>query len=168
MTTFIVEDGTGVPAATSYVSSLFADGYLGAGWAPNDQAKEQALIAGSEYADARWGSRLKSSPLSATQGLEFPRISLTDRYGNPLLGVPANWLKAVCLYASYSNAGTLYPANQTTAKDIKKKKTVVGPITTEVEYQGSALATSFLQFPLADRLAKPYTYTGSGVGGVTR
>lgn len=168
MPTFLVEDGTGLDAATSYVSVAYADDYLGASWATDTATKEAALMNGTEYADARWGFRLKGQPLVATQALEFPRTALTNRYGNTISGVPDNWLKAVCLYASYSNAGTLYPANQKTAKDIKKKKTVVGPITTEVEYQGLALATSFLPFPLADRLAKPYTYAGSGVGGVTR
>lgn len=168
MPTFLEEDGTGLGDATSYVSEAFADDYLGATWAADSAAKQAALMAGTEYADARWGNKIKGVPLVTTQGLEFPRTGLVDRYGRTIEGVPDDWKKAVCLYASYSVAGTLYPSNQSTAKEVKKKKTVVGPITTEVEYVGVALATTFLKFPLADRLAKPYLYSGASGGGVTR
>lgn len=168
MPVFLVEDETGLEDATSYVSEAYADDYLGSSWAADTAAKEAALMAGTEYADARWGARLKGYPLVTTQGLEFPRQAIYDRYGNPIEGVPDDWKKAVCLYASYYVGGTLYPSIPTTAKDIKRKKTVVGPIITEVEYQGSAVATSFLKFPLADRLVKGFLYGGGGSGGAIR
>lgn len=168
MTTFTVEDGTGLADSTSYVTLAYSEDYLGASWAADDAAKQSALIAATEYADARWGNKLKSHPLEETQALEFPRYALYDRYGNLLEdAIPDDWKKAICLYAQASVAGTLYPVPSTSsAKDIKKKKTVVGPITTEVEYVGVATDATWLKFPLADKLVRQYIYWSSG--GVIR
>jgi hypothetical protein len=168
MTTFTVEDGTGLEDSTSYVDVAFSEDYLGSSWAADDTAKQNALIAATEYADARWGEKIKSRPLVETQALEFPRYQLYDRYGNLIEdAIPDDWKKAICLYAQASVAGTLYPTPSTSSsKDLKRKKTVVGPITTEVEYQGSATDATWLKFPLADRLVKQFIY-GAG-GGVMR
>lgn len=168
MPVFLEEDGTGVTDATSYVSVTYSEDYLGSTWAADNTAKQNALMAASEYADARWGPKLMSRPLVETQGLEFPRLALYDRYGRRIEGVPDEWKKAVCLYAKEYVAGTLYPTPPSgSSKDIKKKKTVVGPITTEVEYQGANTSASWLPFPLADKFAKLYIY-GGGTGGVMR
>ena len=168
MTTFTVEDGTGLEDSTSYVDVAFSKDYLGSSWAADGTAKQNALIAATEYADARWGEKIKSRPLVETQALEFPRYQLYDRYGNLIEdAIPDDWKKAICLYAQASVAGTLYPTPSTSSsKDLKRKKTVVGPITTEVEYQGSATDATWLKFPLADRLVKQFIY-GAG-GGVMR
>ena len=164
MPVFLEEDGTGVEDATSYASLVFAEAYMGAAWAADDTAKEAALMAASEYADARWGAKLQSRPLVPEQGLELPRVAMYNRYGIKLEGVPDDWKKAICLYAQQSVAGTLYPsASPTTSKDVKRKKTVVGPITTEVEYQGSNTSSSWLQFPLPDKLIRQYINSGGGV-----
>lgn len=168
MPVFLEEDGTGVTDATSYVSLVYADDYLGATWAADNTAKQNALMSASEYADARWGAKLMSRPLSQSQGLEMPRLALRNRYGFLLEGVPDEWKKAVSLYAKEFVAGKLYPTPPTgNSKDIKKKKTVVGPLTTEVEYQGGNNSASWIPFPLADKFAKMYTY-GGGTGGVER
>lgn len=169
MPVFLVEDGTGVEDATSYVSEAYADDYLGADWAADSNTKQAALMGGTEYADARWGGLLQGRPLTSVQGLELPRTALYDRYGTKIEGIPNDWKKAVCLYAKEFLAGTLYPTPPSNnSKDVKKKKTVVGPITTEVEYQGLATAGSWLQFPLADKFAKQYTNGASSSGGVMR
>ena len=167
MATFLLEDGTGIEGATSYVSAAYSETYLGSAWAADDTAKQAALMTATEYADARWGGKLKSKPLDVDQGLEFPRYTLYDRYGQLIEGVPVNWQKAICLYAQASVAGTLYPIpSTTTAKDIKRKRTIVGPITTVVEYRGIATSSSWLKFPLADKLARQFI--NGGQGGVVR
>lgn len=160
---FVVEDGTGLDTATSYVSEAYADAYLGDDWAADSDAKQAALNAATEYVDTRWGHLLMSSPLVSTQTLEFPRLDLYNRYGIQLEGVPPDLERATCLYAKEYVAGTLYPVAPTgTAKDIKRKKTVVGPITTELEYQGAATASTFLKFTMADRFMRQYTYAAMG------
>ena len=84
--TFVVEDGTGLPTATSYVSVEEADDILtmnihaGPAWAALDVAvKERLLSWASRYLDerARWfGVRV-----SETSGLRWPRSGVQDRDG---------------------------------------------------------------------------------------
>lgn len=165
MSDFIEEDGTGVTDATSYVSVTFSESYLGADWAADETAKQAALITASEYCDARWGDRLGGMPLTLTQGLQMPRRNLINRYGQLVSGIPNDWKKACCLYAAKSISGTLYPVSlSSSSKEIKSKETTVGPITTKVEYEGTPDSTTFLMFPLADRLAK----SGAAINLTTR
>jgi hypothetical protein len=137
---------------------------LGSDWATDNTVKEAALIVATEYFDVRWGPKLKGRPVLSSQALEIPRLGLTNRYGQQVDGVPSDFKKATCLYAKASVAGSLYPTPPSgSAKDIKKKKTVVGPITTEVEYQGAATTGTFLSFPLADNYVRSYIYSTGGV-----
>jgi hypothetical protein len=167
MTTFVLEDETGLSTATSYIDVTFADDYLGKSWATGKSTtdKQNAIIEGSEYVDARFFNKLRGRPLVNDQGLEFPRSGLYNVYGVLVEGLPNDLKKAVAIYAEQSLNGTLYPTNETTAKEIKKKKTVVGPIATEIEYVGSNRAKEFLNFPLADRLMAQFlkTYGGRAV-----
>lgn len=167
MTTFVLEDGTGLSTSTSYIDVAYADDYLGESWAPGKSSteKQNALIAGSEYVDARFFNKLRGRPLVNDQGLEFPRHGMYSVYGVPVEGLPSDLKKAVAIYSEQFLLGTLYPTNETTAKEVKKKRTVVGPITTEIEYVGSNRAKEFLNFPLADRLMAQFlkTYNGTVV-----
>ena len=163
MPDFIVENGTGISDSTSYVDVEFADSYLGADWASSVDSKQAALIAATVYADARWGNKLKGVPLGYGQALQMPRKGLLNRYGQSVTGIPTDWKKAICLYAKESAAGKLYPNVQPSAKEVKVKRTQIGPITTEIEYQGSATAATFLKFPLADRLASQFSNMSAGV-----
>lgn len=162
MATFTEEDGTGLEDSNSYSSLAFSEEYLGDAWAASDGVKEAALMAATEYLDLRWGSKLRGIPLAELQALEFPRSGLYDRYGRVIEGIPQEIAKATCLYAAEHVAGTLYPnPSSSTSKDVKRKKTVVGPITTEVEYQGSSTDASWLSFPKADKFVKEFITQGS-------
>lgn len=161
---FLVEDGTGLSEATSYVEVAFSDTYLGATWAADSEAKEAALMAATEYFDLRWGRKLKGRPILSSQALELPRVGLRDNYGNPVEGIPNDVKKAVCLYAQEQVQGTLYPSPVSgNSKEPRRKRTTVGPITTEIEYEGQATLSSFLKFPRADRMVVPYTTSYTGV-----
>ena len=102
----------------------------------------------------------------------MPRSDLYNRYGVKLEGVPSDWKKAVCIYAVDALNGTLYPAQSTSVSttDIKRKKTVVGPVETEIEYQTGAITTTtdWVTFSLADNLCKQFTTSGSSSSGVIR
>jgi len=174
--TFIVEDCTGIPNSTSYVDIVYADAYCAAqgysDWAQLTQAaKENALNDGSSYADQKWGAKLGGRPLNNEQALEYPRSGLYDRYYRPVLGIPDNWKKSVCEYAFLSATNALHATVATQeAYNIKSKKTVVGPITTETSYrEGNVSRVQFIDFPKADALVYPYTNAGiSGVGRTYR
>lgn len=168
MTAFIVEDGTGLGNATSYVETSFADAYLGADWAPDINAKQESLIAATEYLDTRWGGLLKGIPLLSTQPLEFPRINLVNRYNYKVIGVPRDIQRAVCQYAKMHSSGNLYLDPTKQLDKIKSKSTTVGPVTTSVTYvDGKAEQTGWLEFPLADRLVAQYIDTNTHTKQVT-
>jgi hypothetical protein len=141
---FVVEDGTGLPDSNSYVDISYIDSYFesrgGHAWVGNDELKQQHLILASDYADQKWSGKLLGFPLKTTQALSIPRSSAYDKFGAPLTGVPTTWKKAICEYSLASLLGKLKPEETSVnGKEIKKKKTVVGPITTEIEYEDSLL-----------------------------
>lgn len=83
---FLVEDGTGLAAATSYVSLAEADAYyeidpnFSVIWAAlDDSVKEFALSWASRILDqkAQW----RGTPATTTQGLRWPRKGVNTRDG---------------------------------------------------------------------------------------
>lgn len=158
---FIVENGDGIPDATSYVELDFAALYLGEDWFGTGSPQE-ALMKATEYADTRWGPTLMGAPLTAAQTLQWPRRNMWDRYGYAIVGVPTDWKKAVCLYAKEYSNGTLYPAPVPQTKEVKKKSVTVGPITTSTEYTDNSGVTTFLPFPLADSFIKRFRASAGG------
>jgi len=95
----IVENGTGLPNADSYVSIEFADDYFSArgvsGWgALTVEQKEQSLIRATDFIDNiyQWYGKKATTE----QSLRFPRVNLTDYEGMLVIGVPYCLKKAVC------------------------------------------------------------------------
>ena len=105
----IVENGTGLTDANSYVDVTFADDYFTArgvsGWETLETTqKEQALIKATDFIDNvfQW----KGKKATTEQALRFPRINLTDYEGNVITGVPTCLKQAVCDTAILSSSGT--------------------------------------------------------------
>ena len=105
----IVEDGTGLPNADSYVSVEFADNYFSArgvtAWASLTQAKkEQALIRGTDFIDTiyQWYGQKATN----IQSLRFPRVNLRDYEGQEVVGIPNCLKQAVCDASMLSANGT--------------------------------------------------------------
>jgi len=105
----IVEDGTGLPNADSYVSIEFADTYFSArgvtAWASLTQTKkEQALIRATDFIDSiyQWHGKKATNE----QALRFPRVNLTDYEGMLVIGIPACLKQAVCDASMLSVNGT--------------------------------------------------------------
>jgi len=165
--TFKVEDGTGLPDATSYIDVAFADSYFVrtgfTAWAAmDDTAKENALMNATEYADVRWGNRLSGTLLNPTQALQFPRSRLYDRYYRLQRGIPLNWKKAICEYAMQSTKSPLMSDTPSSEAALTKKKVTVGPITTEKEFANPTAKGSFPSYPKADAFVKGYLTGSSG------
>ena len=105
----IVENGTGLPTADSYVSIEFADDYFSArgvsGWgALTVEQKEQSLIRATDFIDNiyQWYGKKATTE----QSLRFPRVNLTDYEGMLVIGVPYCLKKAVCEAAQLVSSGT--------------------------------------------------------------
>lgn len=169
---FKEEDGTGLPDATSYVDIAFADAYMSRAsftlWSEYAQSKKEGLLEDAgQYADLRWGNRLGGTLLKLTQSLLFPRSQLTDRYSRSITGVPVAWKQAVCEYAINASKGSLIQDGPVDTTKLKKKKTVVGPITTEKEFiEGSGNSPAgFKEYPKADLLVKQFLNPSFANGG---
>lgn len=95
----VVEDGTGLENADSYVSVEFADDYFSArgvsAWKDiEDEAKEQCLVRATDYIDNMF--RWYGKKMSASQALRFPRTNLKDYEGSEITGIPTCLKQAVC------------------------------------------------------------------------
>lgn len=94
----IVEDGTGLVDADSFISVEFATQYLsarGISWGVEEESEKEILcIKASDFINSsfRWNG-IKST---SEQALEFPRTGLYDRDGYELTGVPRPIKNATC------------------------------------------------------------------------
>ena len=80
----IVEDGRGIPAANSYVSSEYADAYAknrnyDTWLSQTDYVKKAAVIKAMDYVDNLFD--WKGRKMYRDQPLSFPRVNITDRDG---------------------------------------------------------------------------------------
>lgn len=120
----IVEDGTGLPDANSYVSVADASAFLTArGLGSVDS---QHLIKAFDFINRKW--LYKGKPLVATQSGEFPRDSN---------GVPARVIQAQCETAYEIKRG--FEPYQKTSSQVTKQSVSVGPVSKTVETMAGEL-----------------------------
>lgn len=111
---FVVEDGTGLDTATSYVTVEFADAYI-EGFMPSYfsdwdvltlEQKQFKLQIASSYFDTllKWRSDLYLT----TQGLSFPREEFIDSDGRTISGIPAIVMESVVRITAESLDKDLY------------------------------------------------------------
>lgn len=148
----VVEDGTGLANAESYVSVAVCDAYhLAMGnttWTGADSVKEPALRRATQYIDAMY--RIKSERLLPTQALEFPRVDIS--WLLPDWPVKA-LVDATCELALKALSGALI--SDTTAESIKREK--VGPIETEFFRNDGTQ----VRYALVDKILKDLVYGAS-------
>jgi len=159
----VVENGTGLASADSYLSVADADTYhsdrANTSWTGTDEVKEIALRKATQYLDStyNWIGKIYST----TQSLSWPRVGVLDRQGRDLEGsVPQPIKNAIAELAMISL--TLDLVSNTTSDDyIKREK--VGPL--ETEYKDGAPAQTEYNF-VARILSGLYTSktTGSSIG----
>lgn len=99
--TLIVEDGTGISDANSYVTIQEVTDYLELvgdkdSWVAMDEQEQiKTIILSTSFLDSE--PRWVSSILTNTQSLEFPRIPFTDTNGRLVEGVPELIKKTVSI-----------------------------------------------------------------------
>jgi hypothetical protein len=157
--TLIVEDGTGLPNAESYVSVAEADTYFTSlgnpAWAADTAAKEVALRKATQYLDDTY--QWKGKLVSDTQALGWPRTGVYDSEGRDISDSVPVKLKKAAFELALTSITTPLVEDLTNAAFVKREK--VGEL--EVEYQAGAPTAR--QFTLVERLLSGlYTSTGSG------
>lgn len=117
MATIVVEDGTGLATANSYVSLVDSETYFDdrgdTVWAAAlDADKEAALIRATQAIDEQGNTRWKGTKSSATQALAWPRTDAVDSDGYPMLLVPVCVVRAACeaAYIELGSPGALNPS----------------------------------------------------------
>ena len=135
----IVEDGSGLSTATSYVSLADAGTWHAArgntAWASaSEAAREVALVRATAALDMHEFVGLRESN---TQALAWPRYNAVDRDGFEITGIPTGLKSAVCAAAlvELSSSGALTPAMDRSSWTQREK---VGPV--EIEYKAGAPA----------------------------
>jgi DnaT-like ssDNA binding protein len=170
----VVEDGTGVASADSYVSTADADTYHGsrgnAAWALLDQTtKEINLRVATDFMLATFRGAWKGYRSTSTQRLDWPRADVQrdrdDAFAYlaliPFNIVPDEVKQACAEYALVNSTTPLL-----TSLSRGKKSVKIGPI--EIEYDGnSAMQTAFI---MASRRLAPLLKSGgnSNVVGLVR
>lgn len=145
---FVVEDGTGIAGANSYVAIAYADSYFSSRgvttWTGTDSAKETYLIKAFDWLEQQSYLGLRLFP--DTQTSSFPRqyIYIDNVHQSP---IPEKLKYAQCELALLAKSGSLYPTidptNNTTVGLIKRyKKETLGVqgsgVKSEIEYMDGA------------------------------
>lgn len=176
----VVEDGTGIAAANSYISLADAGTYHSLRGNPiwagaSDSDKVVSLVRATDYLDTRW--KWQSVRGTDTQVLQFPREELYDTDGSDVsLTVPTALQDACCEYALVVlGDGTtlvdLSPAASLAAESrITLQRDRVGSLETETRYDSDLGPRVTVSYPQADRIVKSsgYILAGGGNGGTMR
>lgn len=136
----IVEDGSCVPNANSYVSLDFADAYMrntgrSTWFDKTDDERKSYLINATKYIDRTyskigWKGQKK---FHRRQSLCFPRVELFDKDGDEVLGIPTELKEAVCEAGFISISSSLFDIKDASGTVKRQKVDVL-----EVEYYSEA------------------------------
>lgn len=168
----IVEDGTGLATAESYISVINASTYHtnrgNAAWAAlaSDAVREQALRKATEFMTQTYRLRWSGYRKTTTQALDWPRYEAPRPDSGSMAlsyyasdAVPAEVANACAELALRASAAALL-ADQTTPKT----ETTVGPIT--VRYADGARQSK--RYPAVDALLAPLLAYGAASARVAR
>ena len=142
MATIIVEDGTGISNANSYVTLAEATTYFAnkgfLGFAGTDDFKNQNLINATTALDALYGQRYISFLRDeVTQSLLWPREQIWDRHSRRINDdqIPTVLKNAQCEMAVLSQNGVdLYPEGRKSS-NVTGESVTIGKISQSFTYQ---------------------------------
>lgn len=174
---FLAEDGTGIPAANSYVAVAFVDAYaLERGftsWTGADSVKEEALIRATDHIERIHGGAFRGFKRTETQGLGWPRQDAIDDNDFFLREIPKQLQQATSEYAIRAllygvltpDPPPLYPRQGLTTGEVLSStgdaagfitfsRDKVGPLETERRYD-TKRAGELDSYPAADNMLLP-------------
>ena len=163
----IVEDGTGLSDAESFLSVADADSYFSkhgepSAWtAATTAAKEAALRLATQYLCTVYHQRWKSVRTYEEQALDWPRAWMDDDDGYSIDSdeLPQRLKDATAEMSLRSLSATLLPDVDNPGA-IKRERVKVGPIEDEVEYTSGG-KSQLIRYRLVDLLLAPYIQPSS-------
>lgn len=147
---YVVENGTGIAGANSYVAVAYADSFFAdrgnTDWVALSEAQKQtALVRATDYIEQVFDSRWRGSRALLDQPLGWPRSGV---YENGELDraiaeniVPARVMRAACELAMRAHSASLLPDLAATETAVNKEK--VGSLEVGYEVIHRALAPSY-------------------------
>lgn len=160
----VVEDGTGLSNAESYLAVADADTYHvnfgNTSWASaSGGAKEVALRQATQYLDSRFGLAWKGRKINATMSLDWPRSGVrVDDYAVDDDFVPPEIENATAILALSALTETLTPDSESPDGLILGEMIQIGPIKLDTDYGG---ATSTKRYRLVEELIAPLLHWGT-------
>lgn len=149
----IVEDGTGIIYANTYVTVDYTSDYhtlrQNPEWAAGTTAaQEAALVIATEYIEGKYGPRFRGVQATVS-GLSFPRVDYSAYYDNatPILGLPKDLKMATAEYALLDLKGELYP--DVVEGGITGTSRTVGSISESIGYSAAG-SSAYNIHPQAD------------------
>jgi len=148
----VVEDGTGLSTAQSYVDTTFVNAYF-ALRGVTFTSTDANIINAMDYFEATYSQSWKGEKLVSTQALSFPRlIDGVNTY-------PVQVKNAICELAYKASTATLLPDP---SQAVKREKVDV----IEVEYQDFTSATT--SYSLVNAMIMPWLNASGSVHTVLR
>ena len=162
----IVEDGTGLAGAESYISVANADTYhANRGntlWATMTVTeREQALRRSADYFLQAYRGGWKGNRLTTTQALDWPRawVQLDDvAYANYAYFIPNNTVPVTVANAQAEMAFAAASGELNPSQSRGILKEIIGPLTTEYD----PYSPENIRYPKVDTMLKPYLTNGGG------
>lgn len=154
----VVEDGTGKSDAESYISVADATTYLtsigeATEWSAAQVAdQEAALRLSTSWIDGRYS--WSGFPKNDAQALDWPRFDAFDCEGRLLDSdsVPEAVRRATAWVAKESVAGSVDLTGVNTDGRISRKRSKVGELESEIEYEPGGAPGGDVSLPFADSL----------------
>lgn len=167
--TLVVEDGTGLSTADSYISLADANTYVAAhgalaSWtAAADADKEEALRLAAQYIDLKYGSRFLGTKYLRDQALCWPRDSVVDDQGHSYeyYEIPNGVLQAQVEAAMRVIEGDDLLDVIDEPGTISSESVTVGPIQESKSYMGGK--SQVKKYPKVDLLLRPVLYSSDRV-----
>jgi len=148
--TVILEDGSGVEDANSYIETSYVDyieeleGIIEWNDASQDN-KNKYVIRATNLIDRLYGSRMRGDILDAQQSLLYPRGSFMDGLGRLVLSntIPKALKDAAARAAiGYAKTDIDLVSSDFDKENIKKESVSIGPISESVEYYDKEVSTT--------------------------
>lgn len=172
----VVENGSGLAHATSYLSVADATSYIElyasaanqTAWSEaSTSQRELALRQATQYLDAVYGPRWKGRRAHEPQALHWPRWDVFDDDGW-LVGadvLPRQLLDACAEVALRALTEELVPDLETSGA-VKSERVKVGSLETATEYFGGNVPIR--EYRVVDALLRPLVIVGGSAGRVIR
>lgn len=140
MPTLIIEDGTGVANANSYVSVAYLVAYAadrGLTIPTSDTDKEIFLLKAMDYLEGR-RMDFQGAKANSEQALQWPRVGVQiDCVDIAITLIPEELKKSQCqLVVEQQKRTILYPAPRTSSTEGMVTQKTVGPLTKKYAFDG--------------------------------